>query len=94
MVKPKNHLASTLLEGHEKWKSGNDDDTPKTEKCSNSSPEMEYGEDDGGDGEERERVPKSPAQASITGWPDMSKRGKEKLKREGEVGAMKKRSMG
>lgn len=84
-------MASTLLEGHKKWKPTNGDGSPKTEKCDNSSPDMEDGEDDDGYGEERERTLRSPAPASIIGWPKRSKRGKEKLKREGEVEAMKKK---
>ena len=46
-------------------------------------------QDDDGDGEER--VPRSPTPVSSTGRPDERKRGKEKLKREGEVEAMKKK---
>ena len=42
-------MASTLLEGHKKRKPTNDDDSPKTEKCDNSSLDMEDGEGDDGD---------------------------------------------
>lgn len=82
-----------LLEGHENWKSRNDNASPKTEKCNNSSSKMDDGDDDDGDGEEREKMPTNPSPASSMGQPDKRKRLKGKLKREGEVEAMKKLSV-
>lgn len=61
-------------------------------KGANSSSKM----DDSGDDvyqEERANVPTSTIPPASMGRPDGRKREKEKLKREGEVEAMKKRSM-
>lgn len=81
-----------FLEGHEKWKSRNCDGCPKPGKGNNSSSEMNDGEADDGDGDQRERVPRSPTLVSSIGWPCRRKRGNDKFMRKGEVEAMKKKN--
>lgn len=66
--------------------------SPKTGKGVNSSPELEdYREYDDGDGKEREKVHRFPTLKASTDRPDRRKRGKEMLKKEGEVKAMQKK---
>lgn len=86
------HHCWELLEGRENWKTRNDNGSPKTVKAANSSPEMNEGGDDV-DGEEMKNVSAATISAARTGRPDGRKKEKEELKREGEVEALKKRSM-